>query len=184
MRGRIRRRYRVPAVIAAALATVIPQLVTAAPSRALADGLNVPTGRYRFVAKLSMIDVPTRSGGSTDGACSGALISRSYIITAGHCFHGRYGKHVSGRVPYPTTVTVDTADTVNDAGITRKDQVARMVTMRRYCDALPHEEALDTARCTGIHRASSHGHARRRRILKCPLATCQRRLLCRTNTIC
>lgn len=128
MTGTRRRTYRIPALIAAALAIVIPQLVTATPSAALANGLNVPAGRYRFVAKLRMTRVPTRSGGTTDSACSGALISRSFIITAGHCFHSRYGRHVSGKVPYPTTVTIDTVDTGNDAGITR--QVVSVVQSR------------------------------------------------------
>lgn len=120
MSGRIRRGYRAGAVLGAALAIAIPQLITAPSSGALANGLDVPSGRFRFVAKLHMTDVPTRSGATKDSACSGALISRSYIITAGHCFHGPYGHHLSGPVPYPTTVTLDTVNTDRDAGITRR----------------------------------------------------------------
>lgn len=115
----MRRRYRVSAVIAASL-TAAAQLAWAAPSGALARGLNVPAGRYRFAVKLAMTDVPEKGGGTYDSACSGALISPTYIITAGHCFHDASHHPVSGAVPYPTTATLNTANVSANAGVTRK----------------------------------------------------------------
>jgi len=48
----------------------------------------------------------------------GALISPTWVITAGHCFHDVNRVRVSGPVPYPTTVTVDTVDVTKDPGRT------------------------------------------------------------------
>lgn len=115
----MRSRYRV-LVMATTVLTAAAQLVAATPSGAVARGLDVPAGRFRFVVKLAMTNVPKKGGGTYDSACSGALISPTYIITAGHCFHDVDHKPVSGTVPYATEATMNTVNVTTNPGVNRK----------------------------------------------------------------
>ena len=77
---------------------------------AIANGEPVARGAYRFAVKLTMTDIPRPDGSHYDSACSAALITRQWIITAGHCFHDVNRISVSGPPPYKTTATVGVAD--------------------------------------------------------------------------
>jgi hypothetical protein len=55
-----------------------------------------------------MTHVPRPDGTFYNSACSAALISATWIITAGHCFHDVNRFPVSGPVPYATTATLNT----------------------------------------------------------------------------
>ncbi|WP_370969840.1 trypsin-like serine protease [Amycolatopsis sp. cg9] len=65
-----------------------------------------------------MTDIPKPDGSKYDSACSGSLIAKKWIITAGHCFHDAARNPVSGPVPYPTSVLLGTT-TVDQPGVTR-----------------------------------------------------------------
>jgi secreted trypsin-like serine protease len=109
---------RIRALLSASLFALAAVVVTAAPASAVANGSDVPQGTFKFAAKLTMTDIPKPDGTKYNSACSGSLIAKKWIITAGHCFHDAARNPVSGPVPYPTAVLLGTT-TVDKPGITR-----------------------------------------------------------------
>ncbi|MGW4482678.1 S1 family peptidase [Amycolatopsis sp. NPDC004368] len=107
-------------VRAALTAAVLLPLLTAGPALAVADGSDVPAGQFGFTAKLTMASIPRPDGSTYTSFCSGALVSPTWLITTGHCFHDAQRNRVSGPVPYPTTVTLGLVDEAKEAGVTRK----------------------------------------------------------------
>ena len=94
----------------AAFALFAVVVVQAGRADAVANGEPVPDGRYRFSVKLTMIGIPTADGGRRDSACSGALITPTWIVTAGHCFRDVNGVRVDRPVADLTTATIGRAD--------------------------------------------------------------------------
>jgi secreted trypsin-like serine protease len=85
--------------------------LSAAPALAVANGEEVPVGKYTFAVKLTMTGIPTADGGKRNSGCSGALISARWIITAGHCFRDQNGVRVERPVADVTTADVGVTDT-------------------------------------------------------------------------
>ncbi|WP_306210279.1 S1 family peptidase [Actinoplanes sp. RD1] len=102
---------------AAGLAVIAALIVApAAPAAAIARGQNAPVGKYPFAVKIIDNGIPTADGGTRDSACSGGLISPSWILTAGHCFRDVNGKHVSRTVAEETIAVINRADLTTDEG--------------------------------------------------------------------
>jgi secreted trypsin-like serine protease len=85
-------------------------------ANAVANGEPVPIGKYTFAVKLTMTGIPTADGGRRNSACSGALISPQWIITAGHCFRTFDGTRVEYPVADLTTATVGRTDLTGTGG--------------------------------------------------------------------
>ncbi|RSD20158.1 S1 family peptidase [Amycolatopsis eburnea] len=107
---------RLRALLAAAVLTI-----TSAPTAwAVAHGSDVPPGQFGFVAKLSMTKIPRPDGSTYSSYCTGALVAPGWVLTTGHCFHDAHRNRVSGKVPYPTTVTLGLVDEATESGVARK----------------------------------------------------------------
>jgi secreted trypsin-like serine protease len=91
----------------------------ASPAMAVAHGTPATPGHDPFAAKLTMTHIPRPDGTFYDSACSAALISPTWIITAGHCFHDVNRNAVSGATPYATTATLNTVDVTQSPGEVR-----------------------------------------------------------------
>ena len=107
---------RLRALLAAAVLTVS----TAPAAWAVAHGSDVPPGQYGFVAKLAMTKIPRPDGSTYSSYCTGALIAPEWVLTTGHCFHDAHRDRVSGKTPYPTTVTLGLTDEATESGIARR----------------------------------------------------------------
>ncbi len=94
-------------------------VIGATPASAVADGTPAMAGQYPFAVKLTMTHIPRPDGTFYDSGCSAALISSSWIITAGHCFHDVNRVPVSGPVPYATIATLNTVDVTRSPGEVR-----------------------------------------------------------------
>jgi secreted trypsin-like serine protease len=110
---------RLRALLAAAvLTTATAPAALAAPG--IAHGSDVPPGQFGFVAKLAMTKIPRPDGSTYSSFCTGALIAPGWVLTTGHCFHDAHRNRVSGKPPYPTTVTLDLVDEATESGVARK----------------------------------------------------------------
>lgn len=107
---------RLRALLAAAVLTIS----TAPAAWAVAHGSDVPPGQFGFVAKLAMTKIPRPDGSTYSSYCTGALIAPSWVVTTGHCFHDAHRDRVSGKVPYPTMVTLGLVDEATESGIARR----------------------------------------------------------------
>lgn len=110
---------RLRALLAAAVLTITTApAALAAP--AVAHGSDVPPGQFGFVAKLAMTKIPRPDGSTYGSYCTGTLVAPGWVLTTGHCFHDAHRTRVSGKVPYPTTVTLGLVDEATESGVARK----------------------------------------------------------------
>jgi secreted trypsin-like serine protease len=112
-------RFTLACFATAVAALLTAAVVGAAPATAVAHGTFASPGQDPFAVKLTMTHIPRPDGTFYDSACSGALISPTWIMTAGHCFHDVNRNPVSGPVPYATTATLNTVDLSQSPGEVR-----------------------------------------------------------------
>jgi secreted trypsin-like serine protease len=103
-------RQRRASITAGVGVVAVAVLGLAGPANAIANGDPVEEGRYAFSVKLTMTGIPTADGGKRNSACSSALVSSEWIITAGHCFRDANGVRVERPVADSTVATIGRTD--------------------------------------------------------------------------
>jgi hypothetical protein len=94
--------------------------VALTPAGAVANGTAATPGQFAFAVQLRLDDIRRANGTTYDSACSGVLISQSWIMTAGHCFHDGNRNRVGGAPRYVSTARLGTVNTTSPtAGVTR-----------------------------------------------------------------
>jgi secreted trypsin-like serine protease len=117
------------AVIGALATSLLLGGLSPAPAGAVAHGTLASAGQYPFAVKLTMTKIPRPAGSRYTSACSAALISPTWIITAGHCFHDVNRRRVSGATPYPTTANVNTVNVTTSPGLRRSVVYVRQMSV-------------------------------------------------------
>jgi len=111
---------RLAALLIVPIALLGAGVVYATNANAIANGEVVPEGKYRFSVKLTMTGIPTADGGRRNSACSGALVSPEWVVTAGHCNRTFDGTRVEFVVADLVTATVGRADLTGTNGVERR----------------------------------------------------------------
>ena len=106
---------RLVTLLSAALTALSVGLLGASPAAAIAKGLTAEEGQFAFAVQLRLEDIRKSNGDTYDSACSGVLISPTWIMTAGHCFHDGDRNRISGPPAYAVTVRLGTSNTLDPA---------------------------------------------------------------------